>query len=77
MKRFLMASSILALLAVPCIGQQKTSPEGKIDLRILYAGMPESARKGTLSLSWTSTLWQSNPLISALSQSSRLQGAMW
>lgn len=45
MKRLLMVLGILAVLAVPCIGQQKMAPKGKIDLRILYAGMPGTARQ--------------------------------
>ena len=45
MKRLLVAFTILVLLAVPCMAQTKVSPEGKINLRILYAGMPGTARQ--------------------------------
>lgn len=36
---------ILALLVLPCAGEQESSPEGKLSLRILYAGMPNTARQ--------------------------------
>ncbi|UCF17044.1 MAG: hypothetical protein JSW59_06195 [Phycisphaerales bacterium] len=45
MKNFLTVSSILVLLAVPCTGRQEASAESKISLRILYAGMPGTARQ--------------------------------
>lgn len=45
MKRLLIVSFILALTGLPCRGQQAPSPEGKISLRILYAGMPGTDRQ--------------------------------
>ncbi len=45
MKRFLMVSCIVAVLVAPCAGGQEPSPENKIPLRILYAGMPGTARQ--------------------------------
>jgi hypothetical protein len=45
MKRFLMTVLILALLVVPCIGGQEPSPDNKIPLRVLYAGMPGTDRQ--------------------------------
>lgn len=45
MKRFLVVFIIPVLLAVPCLAQPKVSPEGKIHLRILYAGMPGTDRQ--------------------------------
>ncbi len=45
MKRFLTASCILALLVVPCAGWQAPSVEDKISMRVLYAGMPGTARQ--------------------------------
>ena len=45
MKHFLTVSGILALLAVPCTGRQEPSPESKVSLRILYVGMPGTARQ--------------------------------
>ncbi|UCE48193.1 MAG: hypothetical protein JSW47_21660 [Phycisphaerales bacterium] len=45
MKHFFTVSSILVLLAVPCTGRQEASAESKISLRILYAGMPGTARQ--------------------------------
>ncbi len=45
MKQVLITSCILAFLVLPCAGQQELSPDGKISLRILYAGMPNTARE--------------------------------
>ncbi|MBN1361988.1 MAG: hypothetical protein JW993_15440 [Sedimentisphaerales bacterium] len=45
MKHFLAISCILAWLFVPCIGQEQPAPEGKIELRVLYAGMSGTARQ--------------------------------
>jgi hypothetical protein len=45
MKRVLMISCILAFLVLPCGGQQAPSTDDKISLRILYAGMPGTARE--------------------------------
>ena len=45
MKHFLTVSCILALLVVPCAGGQEAPAENKISLRILYAGMPGTARQ--------------------------------
>ena len=45
MKHFLTLSIIVALLVVPCSSGQKPSAESKISLRILYAGMPGTARQ--------------------------------
>jgi hypothetical protein len=45
MKRFFMVSFILALLVLPCTAEQEPSPDGKLPLRILYAGMPDTARQ--------------------------------
>ena len=45
MKHFLTISCILALLVVPCSGRQEPSPESKISLRVLYVGMPGTARQ--------------------------------
>ena len=45
MKHFLTVSFILALLVVPCAGGQEAPAEKKISLRILYAGMPGTARQ--------------------------------
>ena len=45
MKRFIVMSSMLAIAVAPCIGQQRLSPEGKINLRILYPGVPQSDRQ--------------------------------
>ena len=45
MKHLLTVSCILALLVVPCAGGQEAPAENKISLRILYAGMPGTARQ--------------------------------
>jgi len=45
MKYLLAASFVLALLVVPCAGGQEAPAEDKISLRILYAGMPDTARQ--------------------------------
>ncbi|MHC4567555.1 MAG: hypothetical protein ACYTE3_17560, partial [Planctomycetota bacterium] len=45
MKHFLTLSIIVALLVVPCSGGQEATAESKISLRILYAGMPGTARQ--------------------------------
>jgi len=45
MKHLLTVSFILALLVVPCAGGQEAPAENKISLRILYAGMPDTARQ--------------------------------
>jgi len=45
MKYLLAVSCILALLVAPCTGRQEPSPESKIALRVLYAGMPGTARE--------------------------------
>ena len=45
MKHFFTVSFILALLVVPCARGQEAPPENKISLRILYAGMPGTARQ--------------------------------
>ena len=45
MKYFFTVSFILALLVVPCAGGQEAPAENKISLRILYAGMPGTARQ--------------------------------
>ena len=45
MKHLLTVSFILALLVVPCAGGQEAPAENKISLRILYAGMPGTARQ--------------------------------
>ncbi len=45
MKHFLTLSIIVALLVVPCSGGQEASAESKISLRVLYAGMPGTARQ--------------------------------
>ena len=36
---------MLAFLVQPCTAQQDLPPEGKIALRVLYAGIPDSARQ--------------------------------
>jgi hypothetical protein len=45
MKHFLTVSFVLAMLVVPCAGGQEAPAEDKISLRILYAGMPGTARQ--------------------------------
>ncbi len=45
MKRVLMVSFVLAFLVLPCRAQQAPPPAGKLSLRILYAGMPGTARQ--------------------------------
>ncbi|KPK34670.1 MAG: hypothetical protein AMJ65_18050 [Phycisphaerae bacterium SG8_4] len=45
MKYFFTVSFILALLVVPCAGGQEAPAENRISLRILYAGMPDTARQ--------------------------------
>ncbi len=45
MKHSLTVSCILALLVVPCAAGQEAPAENKISLRILYAGMPGTARQ--------------------------------
>lgn len=45
MKRCLIVLCLLAVLLVPCVVAQEPSPESKIPLRILYAGMPDTARQ--------------------------------
>ena len=45
MKHFFTISFILALLVVPCAGGQEAPTENKLSLRILYAGMPGTARQ--------------------------------
>ena len=45
MKHFFAVSIIVALLIAPCGGGQEASAESKISLRILYAGMPDTARQ--------------------------------
>jgi hypothetical protein len=45
MKHFLTLSIIVALLVVPCSGGQEAAAESKISLRVLYAGMPGTARQ--------------------------------
>jgi hypothetical protein len=45
MKRVFMVSLILAFLVLPCTAQKEPSPDDKLPLRILYAGMPDTARQ--------------------------------
>ena len=45
MKHSLTVSCILALLVVPCAAGQEAPAEDKISLRVLYAGMPGTARQ--------------------------------
>ena len=45
MKQAVILSLLLAFLVLPCAGQQEPSANGKIGLRILYAGMPDTARQ--------------------------------
>ena len=45
MKHFFTISFILALLVVPCAGGQEAPTENKLSLRILYAGVPGTARQ--------------------------------
>lgn len=45
MRHLLAVSCILALLVVPCAAGQEAPAENKISLRILYAGMPGTARQ--------------------------------
>ena len=45
MKYLLAVSCILALLVVSCADEKETPAENKISLRILYAGMPGTARQ--------------------------------
>ncbi len=45
MKQHLIVFCILACLVLPCAGQQEPAPDGKISLRVLYAGMPDTARQ--------------------------------
>ena len=44
MKRTLFAL-VLVLLVLPCVGEQASSHDDKIPLRILYAGMPNTTRQ--------------------------------
>ena len=45
MKPIFIVSFVLAFLVLPCTAQQDPSPDGKLSLRILYAGMPGTARQ--------------------------------
>ncbi|MCP4456003.1 MAG: hypothetical protein GY809_31485 [Planctomycetes bacterium] len=45
MKRFFIVSFVLAFLLLPCTAKQAPPPDGKLPLRILYAGMPGTARQ--------------------------------
>ncbi len=45
MKHLLTVSFVLALLVVPCAAGQEAPSENKISLRVLYAGMPGTARQ--------------------------------
>jgi hypothetical protein len=45
MKRLLIIVGIIAVWVAPCIGQPVSPADEKISLRILYAGMPGTARE--------------------------------
>ncbi len=45
MKRVSIVSLMLAFMVLPCAAQKAPPPDGKLPLRILYAGMPDTARQ--------------------------------